>query len=292
MIHGQPRHPDHPIATFPLFPSMIHLPTCATVFLLALLPLSACASGPADAAMEQARAPGQYRPEPGLERAGAWQSLFNGKDLTGWRAVNGSQGRKGSVARFEVQDGCIVGTNVKDCSWNSFLRTEQGYSDFVFTCDFKWDQFGNSGVQIRSHQLPWGRGAWDGRVWGYQVEMDDKARAWTGGLQEEGWMKPARGWLHDLKGPRFDAARNAVKLKDWNRLTVRAIGPRIETWINGVPCTDYTEEKISADTQSGFFALQVHYGRDISQVRWRNLKVLPLGPVQAAPFPAPPEKKK
>ncbi len=278
-----------PYQTFP----MKHFPTCAAVVaLLGLLPLTACATNPTAMALAQSQMPGQYRPEPKLDEPAGWQSLFNGKDLAGWRAVNGSQKSQGKVAKFEAKDGCIVGSNVEGCTWNSFLRSEQGWSDFLFTCEFKWDRLGNSGVQIRSHQLPWGVGAWDGRVWGYQVEMDDKARAWTGGIQEEGWMKPARGWLHDLKGAKFDAARQAVKLKEWNRMTVRAIGPRIETWINGVPCADYTEKQVSADTRAGFFALQIHFGKDMSQVRWRNLKVLPLGPVAPAPFPAPPEKKK
>ncbi len=241
----------------------------------------------ASKAQVEAQSPGQYRPEPKLDNTAAWTDLFNGKDLAGWRTINGT---KGHQAKFEAKDGQLVATNDLKCGLNTFLRTEQGYSDFVFTCDFLWDVECNSGVQIRSHQRPWGVNAWDGRLWGYQVEMDPSPRAWTAGLQEEGGS-PARGWLVPLKGDKMAAARNAVKLKGWNRLTIRAIGPRVETWLNGVPCTDYTEQKVSPDTGAGFIALQVHYGHP-GQLRWRNLKILPLGPVAPVAFPAPPSQEK
>ncbi len=263
----------------------------ATLFPFGLFAPVACASKPVPnsqamaASMAQAenQAPGQYRAEPKLDDTTVWQPLFNGRDLAGWHTINGTQGHQ---ANFHVEGGDLVGTNDPKCDLNTFLRTEQGYSDFLLTCEFRWDVGGNSGVQIRSHQRPWGMNAWDGRLWGYQVEMDEKARAWTGGLQEEGGP-PARGWLHplgDAKDEKFAAARHAVKLSEWNRLTVRAVGPRIETWLNGVPCTDYTEKNVTPDTQAGFFALQVHYGPP-SQIRWRNLKVLPLGPMAPANVP-------
>ncbi|MCU0368180.1 MAG: DUF1080 domain-containing protein, partial [Cyclobacteriaceae bacterium] len=44
-----------------------------------------------------------------------WINLFNGKDLSGWKQVNGK-------AKYEVANGMIVGTCVKD-SPNSFLIT-------------------------------------------------------------------------------------------------------------------------------------------------------------------------
>jgi hypothetical protein len=278
---------------------------CAAVLLLGLSALGACAAEPtadvqatamataASKAQVENRLPGQYRTEPkSFSDTASWASLFNGQDLTGWRTVNGQPAH---AAKFHVEGGDLVGTNDPKCHLNTFLRTEQGYSDFLFTCEFKWDVGGNSGVQIRSHQRPWGKDAWDGRLWGYQVEMDEKARAWTGGLQEEGGGS-ARAWLHPLGKPgdadfeKFAAARHAVKLTEWNRLTVRAIGPRVETWLNGVPCTDYTEKTVTKDTQFGFFALQVHQGHD-SQIRWRNLKVLPLGPVGPEPIPSAKDAK-
>ena len=53
-----------------------------------------------------------------------WISLFNGKDLKGWKQLNGE-------AKYEVKDGMIVGTTVLNTP-NSFLCTEKNYSDFIF----------------------------------------------------------------------------------------------------------------------------------------------------------------
>lgn len=53
-----------------------------------------------------------------------WTNLFNGKDLKGWKQLNGE-------AKYEVVDGVIVGTTVLNTP-NSFLCTERNYSDFIF----------------------------------------------------------------------------------------------------------------------------------------------------------------
>ena len=44
-----------------------------------------------------------------------WVTIFNGRDLTGWKQINGK-------ATYCVEDGAIVGTTVKG-SANSFLCT-------------------------------------------------------------------------------------------------------------------------------------------------------------------------
>ena len=74
--------------------------------------------------------------------AGPWTPLLNGRDLTGWRTINGT-------APFTVVAGTIVGTTVVG-SPNSFLATDKIYGDFVFECEVK--QAGgrsNSGIQFR-----------------------------------------------------------------------------------------------------------------------------------------------
>ncbi|MCZ8134534.1 MAG: DUF1080 domain-containing protein, partial [Algoriphagus sp.] len=53
---------------------------------------------------------------------GNWKNLFNGKDLSGWKAVAGK-------ATFEVKDGVIEGTAVHGTG-NTFLVSEEMYTDF------------------------------------------------------------------------------------------------------------------------------------------------------------------
>jgi hypothetical protein len=190
--------------------------------------------------------------------------LFDGKDLSGWKQLGGA-------AKYSIEDGQIVGRSVPDTS-NTFLTTEKEYGDFQLELDFKIDDpTFNSGVQIRSHARPDGDGE---RVYGYQVEIDPNPdRAWTAGLYFEGGSdQRAAGWLNDLSNN--EAARKAFKLGEWNHLRVVADGPRIQTWLNGVPAADFTDTDNAAFTPSGFIALQVHSvggAKEPKEIRWRNI---------------------
>ena len=101
-----------------------------------------------------------------------WENVFNGKDLKGWKPLNGH-------AKYEVKDGMIVGTTVLG-EPNSFLAKEKEYGDFILEFEFKLnDADMNSGVQFRSESTA---DYMNGRVHGYQFEMDPSKRAWTAGI--------------------------------------------------------------------------------------------------------------
>jgi hypothetical protein len=124
----------------------------------------------------------------------------------------------------------------------------------------------NSGVQFRSESKP---DYQNGRVHGYQVELDPSTRAWSGGIYDEG----RRGWLYTLDNN--PAGQKALKAGDWNHYRVEAIGNSIRTWINGIPCADL----LDAMTPSGFIALQVHsIGKDEAKagllVKWKNIRLI------------------
>ena len=178
--------------------------------------------------------------------------LFDGKSLAGWRKAGGG-------ATYNVDDGCIVGR--VGPGPNTFLCTEKNYGDFILKVDVKLDIPGNSGIQLRSH-----RREKDGRVFGYQCEIDPSPRSFSGGIYDES----RRGWLCDLKDN--EKGRQAFKLKGWNQFVIKAQGPSIKTWINGVACADL-RDKADAD---GFIALQVHSGKQ-GQIRWRNIRIKQLG---------------
>ena len=158
-----------------------------------------------------------------------WQYLFDGKTLNGWV-------QHGGKAKFTVEDGAIVGTTEPN-THNSFLCTEKEYGNFIIELDFKVDPNLNSGLQFRSHTRQ--VGDFGEVVYGYQVDIDPSARAWTGAFYEE----LDRGWVKDLKDN--DRARKAFKPKQWNHLRLEAIGSRIRTWINGVPAVDVVDTKES-----------------------------------------------
>lgn len=188
---------------------------------------------------------------------GQWENLLK-NDLSDWEQLNGK-------APFIVEKGVVTGTTVTK-SPNSFICTKKEYGDFILEFDTWFDPQMNSGVQIRSESRP---DYQNGRVHGYQIEMDPSERAWSGGIYDEA----RRGWLYTLdKNP---AGQKALKVGEWNHYRVEAIGNSIRTWVNGVPCADLIDNL----TPSGFIALQVHsIGNDTTraglQVKWKNINIL------------------
>jgi 3-keto-disaccharide hydrolase len=190
------------------------------------------------------------------KKAGDWRPLFNGKDLTGWKRLNGE-------AKFEAKNGELVGTTVAGTP-NSFLVTEETFGDFILELEFRVDEGTNSGIQFRSESTPEYRNS---RVHGYQMEIDPSDRAWTGGIYDEA----RRLWLYPLEyNPN---AKGAFRHDDWNKVRIECIGNVMRTWINGVPAAHLVDDM----TPVGFIALQVHAVRNAEdagkQVRFRNIRI-------------------
>ncbi len=186
-----------------------------------------------------------------------WKSLFNGKDLSGWS-------QKGGTAKYTIEDGMIVGTTM-NYTPNSFLTTDKHYGDFIIELDYKVDSTMNSGIQIRSHSEPKYQ---NGRVHGYQIEIDPSERAWSAGIYDEA----GRGWLVPLTDN--IKAKQAFKQNEWNHYRIEAIGDTIKTWINGVPAAHLIDDVV----HDGFIALQVHQiGDDVEpgkQIMWKNINII------------------
>ena len=189
-------------------------------------------------------------------QGGKWQNLFNGKDLTGWKQLNGK-------AKYEVVNGEIVGTTVSNTP-NSFLSTDKDYGDFILELELLVDNSMNSGIQIRSLSK---EDVMNGRVHGYQVEVDPSDRKWSGGIYDEA----RRGWLYPLDiNPKGQAA---FKKGEWNKYRIECIGNSIRTWVNGIPTANLVDDL----SPSGFIALQVHSignnDQPGKQIRWKNVRI-------------------
>jgi hypothetical protein len=193
----------------------------------------------------------------GFSQDGGWISLFNGKNLDNWERLNGT-------ADFKIDGEEIVGTSSMNTP-NTFLATNDAYGDFILEYEAKMDDGLNSGVQIRSLSNSEYK---DGRVHGYQVELDASPRAWSGGIYDEA----RNGWLYNLEyNPE---AKTAYKNNEWNKFRVEAVGNHIRVWLNGVQTTDLIDDL----TPEGFIALQVHSINDKElvgkTVRFRNIRIL------------------
>jgi hypothetical protein len=188
-----------------------------------------------------------------------WKVLFNGKDLAGWRELNGKH-------KWEVKDGVIVGTDVHDQP-NGFLCTEEVFSDFILELEVSIDTLmNNSGVQFRTRSTA---DYLNGRVHGYQMEIDPKPQRWSGSIYDEGGR---RGWLYttELNEP----GKKAFKNNQWNKYRIECFGTTIRTWVNGVPISHLVDD----ESQKGFIGLQLHANNPTdppggNQVRFRNIRI-------------------
>lgn len=189
--------------------------------------------------------------------AQTWEPLFNGKNLNGWKRLNGK-------AEYKIENNAIVGYT-KVNTPNTFLVTKKNYGDFILELEFKVDDTMNSGIQFRSESK---KDYQKGRVHGYQYEIDPSKRAWSGGVYDEA----RRNWIYPLtKNPK---AQIAFKSGAWNKVRIECLGNSIRTWLNGVACANLWDDA----TPSGFIALQVHtIGDDESMagktVAWRDIRI-------------------
>ena len=178
----------------------------------------------------------------------ATESLFNGKDLTGW-SIHGTE-------KWYVENGELVCESGPDKQYG-YLSTNKSYYNFELTVQFKQEANGNSGVFIRS-------GIEGTKISGWQVEVAPPGLH-TGGIYES----YGRGWLIMPK-PEDEKMLNA---SDWNTMRILVNNDEVTSWLNSKEMVHLKDEKIGSG--KGFIALQIHDGGGI-KVRWKNLIIREL----------------
>ena len=199
-----------------------------------------------------------------------YQPLFDGTSLEHW---------DGNPDFWSVQDGVITGqtTAEKPTKGNTFLVWRGGeLDDFELKVDFKIES-GNSGIQIRSFQLP-GDDQW--RIGGYQADFDFTQK-YAGLIYGERYrgILAKRGEKAEIgdngkpvvTGATGDPAEliKAVKTDGWNTFHIIARGNHIRQSINGVLMAELTDNDDEA-RRSGLLALQLHAGPPM-KVQFRNI---------------------
>ena len=175
-------------------------------------------------------------------------SLFNGKDLSGWK-INGTE-------KWFVDNGDLVCESGPDKQYG-YLSTNKTYKNFELTLEFKQEANGNSGVFFRS--------SIDGvKISGWQCEVAP-INHHTGGIYES----YGRGWLIQPDSTK----EKYLKTGKWNKLKLKVVGDEVTTWLNGHQMIYIKDEKIGAG--NGFIALQIHDGGGI-KVRWKNVMIKEL----------------
>jgi len=176
------------------------------------------------------------------------KSLFNGKDLTGWK-IYGTE-------KWYVDKGELVCESGPDKQYGYFA-TEKEYKDFELTLEFKQESNGNSGVFFHS-QIE------GTTVSGWQAEVAP-LNSHSGGIYES----YGRGWLIKPTAEK----EKALKEGEWNKMKIVVKGNVVTTWLNGEQMITLTDEKIGSRT--GKIALQIHDGGGV-KVRWKNIFITEL----------------
>ncbi len=200
------------------------------------------------------------------------QSLFNGKDLSGW---------SGNAALWSVKDGSIFGQTTKDkpTKGNTFLIWQGGnVRNFIFKTKVRFSG-NNSGVQYRSEYVG---DPSDFVVKGYQADLHPKPE-FFGMLYAEKWRGiVAKRFQQVVVGangkPKVvgEVGDKEQKLTDneWNELTIIAVGNRQIHQVNGVTTMDLTDNHPDAKRE-GILALQLHAGAPMT-VEFKDMQLTPL----------------
>ncbi len=188
------------------------------------------------------------------------RSLFDGSSLAGWNV------RAGEEKWWKAADGMLVGGSLEEkVPHNTFLSTNGSFDNFELTFKIRIRGAGgfvNSGIQIRSTRVPNSH-----EMKGYQV---DAGPGWWGKLYDESRRNKVIAEPKDAK-----ALVAAIKEGDWNDYTIRAEGPAIRSWINGVAALDFVENDLSIPL-TGQIGIQVHGGgKALVEVKDIRIEKLP-----------------
>jgi hypothetical protein len=194
-----------------------------------------------------------------------WQSLFNGKDLTGWKAND--------PEAFVVEDGAIV-TRVRNLPNRELFYVGDlqdkavPFKNFELEATVKAEKNSNSGIFVHTEMTPVGTKGGPKR--GYEVQLNNSKR------------DPRKtGSLYEV----VDLDKSPVDETKWFQVCIVVRDKRITIAIDGKEVVDYTEpEHPERSTKregrlfmpdGGAIALQAHDKTSVWYFKEIRVKRLP-----------------
>ncbi len=185
--------------------------------------------------------------------------LFNGKDLSGWKAT-------GDPKVWGAENGSLFVSG----NGGGWLLTEKDYANFELRLEYKMPKMGNSGVGLRT-PLPGGKN-WDPAYVGMEIQLLDDAN-WKG----------LAVWQHTGSIYNVVPAKkvNGKAFGEWNTMRIVAKGKQILIEQNGeelvnANLADYAKEHAARHPgilrETGKLGLQSYNFR----VEFKNLYVKTL----------------
>jgi len=219
---------------------------------------------------------GPSRPEPlsAGDHTG-FESIFDGTSMKNW---------DGDPAFWRAANGALTGESSSEnpVKQNTFLIWRGGApKDFELKLEYRLSAT-NSGIQIRSLQLPAGPDIGKWVMKGYQADIDAENQ-YTGQIYEE----RGRGFLA-MRGqatlvpnggpPRIighlqqtpDELKALIKNADWNQIHLLAHGSTITQILNGAVMSMVVDEDLKNRQLGGLIGFQMHVGPPM-KVEFRNI---------------------
>lgn len=188
------------------------------------------------------------------EKDDGFVSLFDGKDLAGWKQIGGKQGVWGA------EDGIIVCKS----AGGGWLSTEKKYADFILRLEYRMQPGGNSGVFIRApHEgNPW--------ITGMEIQLLDDAHPKYKNLKPYQYT----GSIYGVVPP----AKSAIKpAGQWNQIEIAAQGKKVKVVVNGeaVVEADLDQHKAAEKEHPGITRKEGHIGLQShdDRIEFRNVRI-------------------
>jgi hypothetical protein len=187
-----------------------------------------------------------------LATGGKKIDLLKGDGLDQWEAFG--------KAQWKVSDGVLEGGQDGDPKRSGVLATKETFRDFDLEFEYLIDEHGkyNSGVYFRR-----GKTKDDRKGPSYQLNLGRGKAGEFVGLFLDRWLD---------KGDEEDRIR---KPKEWNKVRLLVVGPKIKAWLNGELIVEYVDPAPRPDlARAGTIALQT-YGAEghAGWVKFRKLRI-------------------
>ena len=218
-----------------------------------------------------------------------WTSLFNGRDLSGWKVPVGDNGH------WRVVNGVIDYDAQSEAPGEKHLWSEREFEDFTLRLEWRIKEY--AGLYPIPNVRPDGTEELgpDGKVLttlrpnadsGIYLRGTSKAQvniwAWPVGSGEVYGYRTDRSMPPEVRAavtPRVNADR---PVGEWNEMEITMVGDRLTVVLNGQTVIDRAQ--LPGVPESGPFALQHHGGRRAdgtldpasSLVQFRNLSIREL----------------
>lgn len=172
-------------------------------------------------------------------------SVFNGKDLTGWKP-------NGDTSIWTVENGELVGrSNSK--RMGGTISTEKSYKNFIIELEVLYMPPADSGISMRKPEL--------------QMQIGTSASLRT--------ELTGSFYLGALSYTDDSTAKDSWKFYEqgrWNKIRLEARGAIFTVWINGQRVHRYADAKYS---DAAPISLQVHDNFDM-KIEFKNIRIAEL----------------